>query len=286
MWKPCIALWAGLAVGAAAPAVAGDGPAPATAEFVALGSSFAAGPDVGRPDPQGPPPCARSLDNYAHKLAARRRLTLEDRSCSAARTADIHRHRQFGLPQQIDGVGPQTRLVTVTIGGNDVSYLGDLSAASCRNQGVVGCAPSPADTLDARFEGLRNALADMLAEVRARAPAARIVVVDYVTIVPARGTCPDRAPLTEADMAWARGRAERLRRLTAEAAAGAGASLLRASDLTEGHDICAARPWVNGWRDPGPGGRPLAAYHPRIEAMEAIAQALDRMLPPDLVGTR
>jgi len=275
-----LALLAGAWLAASGPAAAE--PAPAPADYVALGSSFAAGPDVGRADPQGPPPCARSLDNYAHKLAARRGLRLEDRTCSGARTPDLTSHRQFGLPPQIEAVGPSTRLVTVTIGGNDVSFLGDLGAVSCRNQGTTSCAPSPDETLDARFTSLRAAYADALAQIRTRAPNARIAVVDYVTIVPPSGVCPDRAPLTEADMAWARARAQRLGALTAEVARAAGAVLITASTLTAGHDVCAPAPWVNGWRDPGPGGRPLAVYHPRIEAMEAVAAELDRVLPRDL----
>ena len=258
----------------------------ATADYVALGSSFAAGPDVGRPDPSGPAPCRRSLDNYARKLAARRGLTLEDRTCSGAKTEDIVSHRQFGLPPQIEAVGPATRLVTVTIGGNDVSYLGDLSAASCRNQGDTNCTISTFETLGARFSALRDSLSSMLAEVKRRAPKAIIVLVDYVTIAPSSGICGDRAPLTEQDMSWARSRAERLRHVTADAASDTGAILVKASELSMGHDVCAAEPWVYGWRDPGPTGRPLAAYHPRIEAMEAIAADIDRQLPKTLSASK
>ena len=263
-----------------------DTTAVATADYVALGSSFAAGPDVGRPDPSGPAPCRRSLDNYAHLLAKRRGLTLEDRTCSGARTDDIVSNQQFGLPPQIEAVGPSTRLVTITVGGNDVSYLGDLSAASCRNQGDGNCQTSSFDTLDARFSKLHDSLASMLTEVKRRAPMATIVVVDYVTIAPPSGVCPDRAPLTEPDMNWARSRAARLRQLTAEASAGAGAILIKASDLSTGHDVCAAEPWINGWRTLGPSGRPLAVYHPRIEAMQAIAAQIDLVLPKSLSASK
>lgn len=255
-------------------------------DYVALGSSFAAGPDVGRPDPEALRPCGRSLDNYAHKLAARRNLTLDDRTCSGAKTDDVMSRHQFGLPPQNEAVGPSTRLVTITVGGNDVSYLGDLAAASCRNEGNDKCQTSPSETLDARFSALREAMANLLVAVKVRAPSAKIVVVDYVTIVPEVGDCPEHAPLTHSDMTWVRARAERLRRLTADVAAEAGALLVKASDLSTGHDVCAAKPWVNGWRDPGPTGRPLAVYHPRAEAMEAIAEALDRQLPRSIGSSK
>ena len=53
-----------------------------------------------------------------------------DVSCSGATTAHILK-RWGGLPPQIDAVTPAARLVTVTIGGNDVGYVGGLMAASC-----------------------------------------------------------------------------------------------------------------------------------------------------------
>jgi hypothetical protein len=60
--------------------------APPSAEYVAMSSSFAAGPGLPPYAPDAPPRCALSLANYARQLAALRGLRLNDVSCSAATT--------------------------------------------------------------------------------------------------------------------------------------------------------------------------------------------------------
>ncbi len=118
------------------------------AHYVAMGSSFAAGPGITASADQPPNRCTRSADNYAHQLARRRGLTLTDVSCGGATTA--HLLGPWGeLPPQLDALRPETRLVTVTIGGNDVGYIGGLIRASClsRAGATVGACPQvPAPT--------------------------------------------------------------------------------------------------------------------------------------------
>lgn len=54
-------------------------------------------------------------------------------SCSGATTSDLLDGGEWFQPAQIDAVRPGTKLVTLTVGGNDVSYLGSLTAWSCAN---------------------------------------------------------------------------------------------------------------------------------------------------------
>ena len=65
----------------------GTPPAPAAlaagAHYVAMGSSFAAGPGVTVPADQPPNRCTRSADNYARQSARRRGLTPTDRDAHA-----------------------------------------------------------------------------------------------------------------------------------------------------------------------------------------------------------
>ncbi|HMC94522.1 MAG TPA: GDSL-type esterase/lipase family protein, partial [Polyangia bacterium] len=95
--------------------------------YVAMGSSYAAGPGITRPADDPPDRCGRSADNYAHQLARRRGLDLADVSCGGAVTASILAPWN-GHPAQIDAVTPATSLVTVTIGGNDVGLIAGLGA--------------------------------------------------------------------------------------------------------------------------------------------------------------
>ena len=59
------------------------------ARYVALGSSYAAGPGVTHAADARDPRCTRSNDNYAHQIARRLKLELVDVSCSGATTRHV-----------------------------------------------------------------------------------------------------------------------------------------------------------------------------------------------------
>src|ERR1700712_2315990 len=102
------ALFAAIPAFALAACVTGtgrSGPAIAPgARYVAMGSSFAAGPGVD-PVEQPPPTCGRSTRNYAHHFAGRRSLMLVDVSCGGATTAHVLGPWQ-DIPPQIDSITP------------------------------------------------------------------------------------------------------------------------------------------------------------------------------------
>ncbi len=266
------------AVAALLIAMLGVSVAQPAADYVAMGSSFAAGPGLLPLAADAPARCGRSTRNYAQQLAALRGLTLADVSCSAATTrAILEPWRE--LPAQIDAVGPATRLVTVTIGGNDVGYVGHLLFASCRQLAVQGrvaadrCRPVDEAT-QADFVALDRSLRAIVQAVRARAPQAHLVFVDYLTLLPPSGTC-ESTPLTAAEADEARAKAARLVAITADVAQASGSQLLRASSLSAGHDACSAQPWVLGY--PAPDRQ--APYHPNLAGMTAVAKALNEVLP-------
>ena len=244
---------------------------PAGSKYVAMGSSFAAGPGITTPDEGAPARCTRSKDNYAHQLARRRGLKLVDVTCSGASTAHI-----LGpwneLPAQLDAVDADTRLVTVTIGGNDVRLTSGLGAEACQTSEGPNCAPLPAPPTPQEWADLETHLGQIAAEAHRRAPSARLVFVDYTTVLPAEGTCPALS-LTAAQAATSREINRHVVEITARVAKASGSGLVTASTVTAPHDACSAIPWAAGAR-PAQG----AAFHPRLEAHTAIAEALDREL--------
>ncbi|MBO9546525.1 SGNH/GDSL hydrolase family protein [Caulobacter sp.] len=238
--------------------------------YVSMGSSYAAGLGVAPYQEGAPARCARSTRNYANQLAARRGLTLVDVGCSGARTSAIL--QPWGeLPAQIDAVTADTALVTVTIGGNDIGLVGGLYGASCRQLGEANCAPATTPS-EADYAALKTAMTGMVAAIRQRAPKARIVLVEYPTILPPKGSCA-ATPLSDADADAARAKAARLLAITREAATASDAWVITTSEFSRNHDACAAEPWMNGY--PAPGAAP---YHPNLAAMTAIAEALDAAL--------
>lgn len=258
-------------------------------QYVALGSSFAAGPGVGRRDPTSSAVCMRSAENYPHLLARMRGLALTDVTCSGATARNVLEGGQFRQPPQVDALRAETELVTVTVGGNDVSYMGNLLAWSHQNAPkrtpFLWRALVPKLTLDDEVERAVAELPTLLAriadEVRRRSPNAILVFVDYMTVLPEAGACPDHLPLTEQELQRGREVARRLEDITASVAQESGALLVRASEVTRGHDVCAADPWVYGYVFPAtPFNFGPVAYHPNEQAMVATAEAINVALPP------
>ena len=80
---------------------------------------------------------------------------------------------QVFLGPQIDALGPDTQLVTLTIGGNDIDYVGDLTFMAFRNRGgftgaLAGLVWSGAKPVqDRKFGKLQRDLIATLREITA-----------------------------------------------------------------------------------------------------------------------
>ena len=253
---------------------------PGGAKYVAMGSSFAAGPGIPDYYEATPAPCYRSTQNYAHQLAARLSLNLTDVSCSGATTAHLTGPRG-AIPPQLDALMPDTRLVTVTIGGNDLGYIGGLTNASCAGlMAETGleddCAPMIAPPAEKAYADLAARMDAVAKEIRRRAPQAQLVFVDYLAVLPEAGSCP-ATPLDAIQADGARYTARRLAEITRTVAAQNSASVITASEFSKGHDACSEAPWMNGYPRPG---APVAGalYHPTVKGMTAIADALEQLL--------
>ncbi len=246
---------------------------PNGARYVAMGSSYAAGPGLGAIKPDTPPRCQRSPLNYATLLASRLHLDLVDASCGGATTEHIL--GPWGeLPPQLDAITPDTRLVTVTIGGNDVSFVMNLMIANCDSsaQPTRPCS-SIRHVTEADWKKLESNFRMIARQVHARAPAAQLVFVDYISILPRRGVCLS-IPISPANAAELRATARRLADINIRVAHDEGADLLRAGRISRDHTACDPAPWSNG----APGTAPGAPWHPNASGMKAIAEALANKL--------
>lgn len=247
--------------------------------YVAMGSSFAAGPGVATSADQPSNRCMRSVGNYAHLLAGKLDLQLTDVSCSGATTAQLL-NAWGNIPAQVDALTADTRLVTITIGGNDVAYIGNLGFASCRAvlapspETANRKCPAPHISADA-WTKLDTAMRAIVAEVRRRSPDARIIFVDYLSVLPEHGTC-GATPLPPEQADASRATAQRLAALTARVVAETGIEIVKASVLSRSHSACSADPWIMGFTAQGRGG--FSPYHPNARGMAAIADALAHRL--------
>jgi lysophospholipase L1-like esterase len=248
------------------------------AQYVALGSSYAAGPGIAPTVSGSPDRCARSAENYAHVLASKRGLSVVDVTCSGATTHDLLFAGQFGLPAQLDAVTPQTQWVTVTVGGNDVFYMANLIAMTCTAQSAAPqsapgrCQVQPDAVVEARFRLLPDSLREVVTRVHLKSPQARVVFVTYFTVLPQQGTC-SRVALTVEQADHMRAVAARLGDITRQVAKQTGSGLLDVAALSRSHDACTTDPWVFGARREA--GESIPPFHPNREAMREVGVALD-----------
>jgi lysophospholipase L1-like esterase len=245
-----------------------------------MGSSFAAGPGIPTYVDDPPQPCTRSSNNYAHQLARRLNLSLTDVGCSGGTTSHLLGARGDIAPQ-LDALTADTRLVTITIGGNDIGYMTRLINASCAGleaeTGTPGkCNPIPALPTESDYAALAGRMDQIARTVRQRAPQARLIFVDYLTVIPQSGRCA-ATPLSDEQASIVRAMEKRLAAITRKAASDNDATIVTASEFSKGHDACSSAPFMNGYPRPN---APVAgaAYHPNLAGMTAVADALEKAL--------
>lgn len=246
--------------------------------YVALGSSMAAGPGI-RPVVTGAPRASgRSTRNYPHLLAHARNLDLVDVTFSGATTAHLLTDRQAGAPPQIEALNGSETLVTITIGGNDVGYVPLLAAAALFGP-LAPMLPVTGALVDRgkrqqALDEVEAALRAVGAAVRDRAPHARVLFVDYLTLMPPAGVRAGSLPERVADLA--RHVATELERHTAAAASATGCEVVRAGQASREHHPWSASPWTVGAGLPLP-WRPWP-FHPNAVGMAAVADLVRAQL--------
>ena len=255
-------------------------------QYVAIGSSFAAGPGINPIVHRG---AGRSGRNYAHLVAAELGLELTDVTHAGATTSHLLDTRQDDAPPQLDAVTPNTALVTITAGGDDLEYIGTFIRGSSLNT-----LAKPASILgrrvanrirarvsyltdDAAYEAVADSLTLVVERARERAPDARVVLVDYLSLV---GPCTRPrldVPLNEEQLPSVALMADGLAAAFAKAAAATGADLVAASAASQNHAIGSPDPWTTGytWL---PGLRSLPPQRRR----HASRSRPDRQNPPPM----
>ncbi len=247
-------------------------------QYVALGSSFAAGIGLGSRAPGSPRLCMRTVNSYPQQLARLTGLSLVDVTSSGAKTKHVLHGGQYFQGAQLDALDSETELVTITIGGNYINYVGDLAFLAARHgRGVFGWLlrkfwKGPAAVDERNWAELKANLFAMLQEIRRRSPNARVIVVTYPTILPPEGTCP-ALELTAAEVTMMRPVGIRLAEVTRTASLEAGAEILDLEKLSANHHACAPEPWVHGWQKSAG-----TKFHPSLAGTGATAKAILQLL--------
>jgi lysophospholipase L1-like esterase len=231
----------------------------ASRTYVALGDSYTAGPGI-TPQQADSGFCQRSAKNWPTVAAASLDLTLRDLSCSGATTSDLSATLASGT------VPADAGLVTVSAGGNDGGLF--LSLLRACTAGSQQCGDYVTDQAPPILQRTTDELSALLADVRTKAPDARVLLVGYPRIAPPSGTC-DALGIPADDVTSVLDAETALDAALRQAAARAKVDYVSLRGPSVGHDACAGdQAWTNGV-SPAPGDG--IVFHPNARGMDAVA---------------
>ncbi|MEO8529329.1 MAG: PKD domain-containing protein, partial [Pseudolysinimonas sp.] len=215
--------------------------------------------------------CHRSGLAYPSILARTQESHLKFvfRACSGAKIQDmfaigIHPDKVDG-PSQLDALGPDTRLVTIGIGGNDLGFADIvnkcivdantealainpilLATVSCQHKLSAEVSVSLKSLKSLKLGSVRSQLTLLYHKIRERAPYARVIVVTYPKFFPANGSAPACSAIRPADQIWMNSVIAVADASIIDVARSAGFEYADMSHAFDGHEQCTASPAING----------------------------------------
>ncbi|MBW3608984.1 MAG: SGNH/GDSL hydrolase family protein [Actinobacteria bacterium] len=242
-----------------APSGAGAGAAPGA--YVALGDSYSSGVGAGS-YVAGSGACVRSRRAYAYRL---RRAVTSFRACGGARTADV-------LTRQLDRFPGATRLVTITIGGNDAGFSEVLEICLLASAAACSARITEAERF-VRLE-LTRRLRRVYAAIRHRAPKATVVVAGYPRLFARRPWCGRAGTIEKREQRRLNEGANLLvRTIAAEVGRHRGFRFADVREAFNGGGICSSSPRIHGLTSPR-----FASFHPTARGQETYARVIRRRL--------
>ncbi|ASF07154.1 SGNH/GDSL hydrolase family protein [Nocardia brasiliensis] len=240
----------------AAPAVsaAPDAATPAYSSYVSLGDSYTAGSFLPVADVR----CVRSSRNYPNLVAAAlKSKSFTDVSCAGAATGDMTGTQlPAGNPPQFAALRPDTTLVTLGLGGNDVPGFEIMFNCAVRGASVPHGSPCKdyytqdgTNRMAEQIRAIGPGLGAVLDGIRTRSPKAKVLLVGYPALLPETGPgCWPIVPISDGDVPFLREGAKLLNRVLAEQAAKHGATYVDTYTGSIGHDMCQApgTKWLEG----------------------------------------
>ncbi|MFD0688489.1 SGNH/GDSL hydrolase family protein [Actinomadura fibrosa] len=252
--------------------------------YAALGDSYSSGvgAEASVADQNPLARCHRTSKAYYNEVSKAFRFSKGTGfwACSGATTEDV-RDGRHGEPPQLGRVGADTSLVTMSIGGNDIGFSKVVAGCVVKLPWSKGCTEQGRSIAE-NMSDLRRDLPALIADIHARAPRARIILMGYPkAFSEVNGTAGDNLSVSEQQ--WLNARAYDLGRLIKDAAAEADARIaarrgqgsvefVDAYSAFAGHEVGSRDPYMNGLAvnlsalEAEP-----RSYHPTVNGQHALA---------------
>ncbi|BEP15749.1 SGNH family lipase [Acidothermaceae bacterium B102] len=286
----------------AGPSASAAAPAPV---FVALGDSYSSGEGACAPvtvaacgylhgTAVAADECHRSKNAYAVRVKATlpKSWQLAFAACSGATTADVLTDSLNGEPAQISvladakAAGRNVKLVTLTLGGNDVGFA-DAVGTCVAAHTFFGSSCGGKITWAVSTATLRTRLAAVYQAVHGLAPNARVLVLGYPRLFSPTPSATAPCPVAAVD-SRALSKAENVLNATIASAVAhadkvAGkkfATFVDDGALFKGHELCAgpaAKSYLNGLVLTSGAARP-ESFHPNRVGQSVLAKHLEKVL--------
>lgn len=235
--------------------------------YVALGDSYAAMGSTTLPlDP--PDSCARAQDSYP-ELAAEDKTSSVLAPWQATLRKELVEISSAGEhPAQVDALAADTSLVSLSIGGNDASFV---HLTQCATDDI--CQDESGAQIELELHDLPQRLDKVYGEIAHRSPEAKVIATGYIPLINPGETCPFIEKIPATDREWLADTIQRINQTVREAAERNGATYVLPDDAPQ-HSACSDEPWVNFT------GQDTDSFpmHPTHAGQVAMAQALRRAL--------
>jgi lysophospholipase L1-like esterase len=227
---------------AAAPAAVPAAAAPkAPVDYVALGDSYASGFGAGSYTA-----CGQSPLGLPGVLDRNKKVELTANGTCAGAAATVVPGGAVDVPEQIAGLGALgklgagTKLVTLSVGGNDAGF--STVAGACSVQPLEACARALQLSAAAAQTTVGPKLEAVYAQLRAAAPNAVVVVTGYPHLFSPESSGP--APFPAAAQQLFNDATDTLNAVIASRAAAAGFTYVDVVDEFAGHGVGSPDPWI------------------------------------------
>jgi lysophospholipase L1-like esterase len=246
--------------------------------IAALGSSFASGHGI---DPIVDNLASRSGRNYAHILAETLNAELMDLSSSGATLENILNVPQSvlwgSLPPQLENLPPDTDIVTVTAGGNDLGYgSGMISDSVAALTGPARVAFEISESYEAiDIPTLQARLTAVIDKIKTTAPKATIYLVEYLNVFGACTRPELDTPLNKQRLEWYMRQGQNMSVVYRQVAEGCDrVEVIPMSELSKGHEVGSETPWITAFDMLQMMQGKAVPYHPNAAGHQAAAEAL------------